>query len=133
MLQHRRLISWEKKLKRIFDRIDDHLEEKYGKVYPLHPARAKKGATSNKEQDGLFNVGASYSLGVGSKHGAGYVIEVRLATLSSVSEDIRHQIEEEVVQMLKKELPRSFPKRVLHVERDRNVYKIYGDLSLGER
>ena len=133
MLQHRQLILWEKKLKKIFDRIDDYLEENYGKGYPLHPARARRGTTSNKEQDGLFNVGASYSLGAGSKYGAGYVIEVRLATLSNVNKEVRLQIEEKVVEILKRELPRSFPKRILHVERDRNIYKIYGDLSLGKR
>jgi hypothetical protein len=131
MLQHRRLEIWEKKLKDVFDRIDDHLEEKYGKIYPLHPHRAKRGATSNKEQDGLFNVGASYSLGIGSKHGAGYVVEVRFVTLKHVNEGLRHQIEEEVAEILKREIPRSFPDRPLRVDRDGNVYKIYGDLSLG--
>lgn len=131
MLQHNKLVIWEKKLKTLFDQIDDNLEEKYGKLYSLHPHRAKRGSTSNKEQDGLFNVGASYSLGIGSKYGAGYVIEVRLVTLSRVHREIRSQIEEEVVRILKRELPRTFPPQKLNVERDGNVYKIYGDLHLG--
>jgi hypothetical protein len=131
MLQHRKLVIWEKKLKQLFDRIDDTLEEKYGKVYPLHPSRAKRGSTSNKEQDGLFNVGASYSLGIGSKYGAGYIIEVRLVTLSEVHNEMRDQIEEEVVRILRAELPRVFSGQELNVDRDGSVYKIYGNLKLG--
>lgn len=131
MVQHSKLAIWEKKLKNLFDSIDDNLEEKYGKLYPLHPRRAKRGSTGDKEQDGLFNVGASYSLGIGSSHGAGYVIEVRLVTLSRVHREIRTQIEEEVVRVLQRELPHAFPKQKLNVDRDGNVYKIYGDLNLG--
>ena len=71
MVRHESLDIWEHKLKSIFDKIDDFLEEKYGKLYELHPRRAKVGKTSNKEHDGLFNIGASYSLGFGSKYGAG--------------------------------------------------------------
>ena len=57
--------EWERKLKRVFDDIDDYLEEKYGHLYTLHPARAERGETSNKEQDGLFNVGATFSARAG--------------------------------------------------------------------
>ncbi len=131
MVQHNKLLIWEKKLKTLFDKIDDNLEEKYGKLYPLHPRRAKRGSTSDKEQDGLFNVGASYSLGIGSRHGAGYIIEVRLVTLSRVHMEIRTQIEEEVIRILQRELPDIFPQQKLNVDRDGNVYKIYGDLNLG--
>ena len=131
MLQHSKLVVWERKLKSVFDKIDDALEERYGKVYPLHPRRAKRGSTSDKEQDGLFNVGASYSLGIGSKYGPGYVLEVRLATLSQVPREMRGQIEEDVVRFLKRELPQVFPQQKLGVDRDGNVYKIYGDLNLG--
>jgi hypothetical protein len=131
MVQHNKLLVWEKRLKTLFDKIDDILEEKYGKLYPLHPRRAKRGSTGDKEQDGLFNVGASYSLGIGSKHGAGYVIEVRLVTLNRVHREIRNQIEVEVVRILQSELPHVFPQQKLNVDRDGNVYKIYGDLNLG--
>jgi hypothetical protein len=131
MLQHSKLVVWERKLKSLFDKIDDALEEKYGKVYPLHPRRAKRGATSDKEQDGLFNVGASYSLGIGSTYGPGYIVEVRLATLRKVPKDMRDQIEDEVVRILKRELPKVFPQQKLTVDRDGNVYKIYGNLNLG--
>ena len=131
MLRHRKLAIWEQKLKTIFDRIDDFLEDKYGKLYPLHPSRATRGSTSNKEQDGLFNIGASYSLGLGSAHGAGYVIEVRLATLSHIAAGTRSSIEAEVISQLKWRLPQAFPGTDLRVDRDGNVYKIFGDLSLG--
>ncbi len=127
-----RLEKWEGRLKEIFNRIDDYLEEKYGHLYRLHPVRPHRGATSSKEHDGLFNVGSSFSAGFGSEYGPGYVVEVRFATLSKVPRQIREQIEEEVAQILRKELPGHFPGKKLKVVRDGRVYKIYGDLSLGK-
>jgi len=132
MLRHENLDIWEHKLKCIFDKIDDFLEEKYGKLYELHPRRAKVGETSNKEHDGLFNVGASYSLGLGSKYGAGYVIEVHFATMEHVPDELRSEIALNVVEQLETELPQVFPDRELSVERDGNIYKIIGDFNLGE-
>jgi hypothetical protein len=129
--RHHSAVRFEKQLKRVFDRIDDHLEDRYGARYPLHPARARRGRTSNREDDGLFNVGAAFTAGFGSELGPGYVVEVRLATLADVPETVRKRIEKEVVVCLRKELPRAFPKRELKVKRDGPVYKIYGDLSLG--
>jgi len=126
-----KLIEWEKKLKRVFDRIDDHLEDSYGKTYPLRPSRPERGVTSNKEQDGLFNIGAAFSAGYGSEHGRGYIVEARMLTLSHVPRHIQNQLEEEVARLLRNELPREFPDRVLDVVRDGPVFKIIGDLSLG--
>jgi hypothetical protein len=131
MARHYAAVQFERKLKKVFDRIDDHLEEQYGDRYPLHPARAKRNATANKEDDGLFDVGAAFSAGFGSEYGRGYVVEVRMVTLADVPEDVRDKLEKEVVVCLRKELPKAFPKRELKVKRDGPVYKIYGDLSLG--
>ena len=80
------------------------LEDKYGHLYPLHPSRAQRGATANKEHDGLFNVGASFSAGFGSEHGSGYIVEIRMATLSHVPIDVRKQIEKDVIKVLNTEL-----------------------------
>ncbi len=129
-MRHQKVEDWESRLKKVFDRIDDYLEDKYGGRYPLHPARPPRGTTSSKAYDGLFNVGASFSAGYGSSRGAGYVVEVRLVTLSRVPHYIRSQIEEEVIEKLREELPREFPDRELRVERDGSVYKIYGNLRL---
>jgi hypothetical protein len=130
-MRHPETMKWEKKLKEIFDEIDDYLENKYGSEYALHPARAPRGTTANKEHDGLFNIGASFSTGLGSEYGPGYVLEIRLVTLSHVPEHVRDRIEEEVVEILKDKLQGKFPGKSLRVVRDKNVYKIYGDLSLG--
>lgn len=131
-LRHARALAWEEQLKRVFDRVDHALEDKYGHLYPLHPARPKRGDTSNPESDGLFNVGASFSAGYGSEHGPGYIVEVRISTLSRVPPDVEEKIDEEVVSMLREELAKEFPGRTLHVSRDGHIYKIHGDLSLGE-
>ncbi|MBN1411041.1 MAG: hypothetical protein JW969_09355 [Spirochaetales bacterium] len=129
-MEHPNLLLWEKKLKEIFEMIDDYLEDKYGDRYPLHPARSLRGTTANKEDDGLFDVGASFSAGFGSDLGPGYVIEVRLATLSDVPDDIMELIRDDVIRLLNEELPEKFPNRELHVARDGTVYKIFGDLNL---
>jgi hypothetical protein len=131
MVRHYSTVQFETKLKKVFDRIDDYLEEQYGDRYPLHPARAKRNETANKEDDGLFNVGAAFSAGFGSELGPGYVVEVRMATLADVPEDVRDKLERVVVVCLRNELPKAFPKRKLKVKRDGPVYKVFGDLSLG--
>ncbi len=122
-MRHPKAIEWEETLKRVFDEIDHALEERYGNRYNLHPARPPRGATSNPESDGLFNVGAAFTAGYGSEFGPGYIVEVRMATLDRMPPDVIEQIEQEVVEMLREKLPQAFPGRQLHVSR--------GDLSLG--
>jgi hypothetical protein len=129
-MEYQRLVNWEQHLKEMFDEIDDELEGKYGKTFPLHPARPGKGRTSSREQDGLFNVGASFSAGFGSRYGRGYVIDIDMITLARVPHEVRQMIEDEVILLIRKKLPRYFPERNLKVARDGHVFKIYGDLSL---
>lgn len=131
-MKHPRLVEFEASLKRLFDSVDDHLEERYGGVYQLHPARARRGATANKAQDGLFNVGATFTPGFGSKLGRGYIVQVDMVTLERVPADVRESIEQEVADLVSEKLPYYFPHRRLRVDRDRNSYKIHGDLRLGE-
>jgi hypothetical protein len=129
-MRYYKVEEWESRLRAVFDRVDEYLEEKYGHKYPLHPARPARGTTSSKAHDGLFNLGASFSAGYGSRRGPGYVVEVRMVTLTRVPQYIRDRIEEEAVERLREELPKEFPDRDLKVERDGPVYKIYGDLHL---
>ncbi len=131
-MRHHSVVEWEKKLEEIFDRIDVVLEKKYGGDYPLHPARAEHGETSGGSYDGHFSVSGVFSAGFGSEHKEGYIVRIQMATLSDVPDDIRSRIENEVAAMLRKELPKVFPDRELRVDRDGPVYKIHGDLSLGE-
>lgn len=130
-MRHPKLVAWEKTLKSMFDEIDDYLEDKYGNLYPLHPNRARRGRTANKESDGLFNVGSAFSAGYGSEHGRGYVIEVHMSTLTDIPEEIQMLIEKETADIVRAKLNSFFPDRELNVEKDGCVYKIFGDLSLG--
>lgn len=124
------LEKWEEKLQDIFNKIDHLLEEKYGGLFPLSPNRPahRKGVTP--DADGLFDLGVSFTAGLGSKLGPGYVFRVKLATLHKVPENLQEKIEDEVVQMLELELPNYFPGKELKVERDGLVYKIFGNLDL---
>lgn len=125
-----RVQEWERRLKAVFDRIDGALERKYAGRYPLHPARPRQGETSSPEDDGLFDLGAAFSAGFGSEHGRGYSVQVRLATLHNVPDDVVQAIEEEVVTRLREELPRAFPGRDLTVVAEGHAFKIVGDLGL---
>ena len=127
---HPRRAEWERRLGEVFARIDEDLEKAYGDRFDLHPARPPHGTTANRAHDGLFNIGAAFSAGYGSRHGRGYIVEVRMVTLDRVPDTVRGEIEEEVARRLAQELPRAFPGRRLQVERDGGVYKIFGDLSL---
>lgn len=129
--RHPAVLQWEADLKQAFDAIDRELEERYGDQYPLHPNRPARGATANPEDDGLFNVGASFTPGYGSQHGRGYVINVRMSTLARVPAGMQDRIEDEVAVLLRERLPALFPGRDLRVERDGHAFKITGDLSVG--
>ena len=52
--------------------------------------------------------------------------------LSMISDEVREKIEKEVVDILNKRIDEVFPKRGLDVDRDGNVYRIHGNLSLGK-
>ena len=127
-----KLERWEHRLKRIFDEIDAELEaEGACKKFKRHPNRPPAGATSNREDDGLFDLGAAFSVGIGSQHGPGYVVQARIATLDAVPAEKQEKFEADVARRLKHKLPAAFPGVKLFVDRDGPVYKIHGDLSLG--
>ncbi|MDD2239224.1 MAG: hypothetical protein PHI93_01010 [Kiritimatiellae bacterium] len=128
-----RVERWENKLQQVFDEIDAELEaEGRNLKYTRHPARPPAGATGNPEDDGLFDLGAAFSVGIGSRHGRGYVVQARIATLDHVSAAAQKKLEDDVARRLRKKLPAAFPGVKLHVNRDGHVYKIHGDLSLGQ-
>ncbi len=129
-VRHRKSKEWERRLKTVFDEIDIDLETAYGDRFELHPARPEHGATSSREMDGLFNIGASYSAGFGSKLGSGYVVDIRLSTLQRIPEELREKLRDTVQAMLVAKLPAAFPGRQLHVDKERNHLRIHGDLSL---
>ncbi len=129
-MRSREAMKWEDTLKSVFDTIDQELEAEYGANYTLHPSRPAKGTTTNPEADGLFNVGAAFSAGFGSKYGPGYVVEIRLSTLRQVPQEIRDEIKGKVFQRLEERLPQAFPGKELHVSDENGVIRIHGDLSL---
>ena len=127
-----KLERWEARLKMVFDEIDTEFErEGFCRKFKRHPNRPPAFATSNREDDGLFDLGAAFTVGIGSQHGPGYVVQARFATLEDVPSETQEKFEAEVVRRLQKKLPQTFPGVKLHVDRDGPVYKIHGDLSLG--
>lgn len=128
---HPKTVKFDRRMKELFDEIDDYLEVKYGERYPLHPNRPSRGSTSNKANDGLFNIGVQFSAGFGSEFGRGYVVDFRISTLTSVPDEERERFLEEISDQIRERLPVFFPNKTMRVVRDGGVYKIIGDFSLG--
>lgn len=127
-----RVERWDARLKAIFDRIDEELEasEEWCAPVSRHPARPPRAATANPEDDGLFDLGAAFTAGFGSKYGAGYVITARYATLDTLPEDRQKALEDRVAERVGELLHEAFPGKDLRVDRDDTGWKIHGDLSL---
>ena len=130
LMRHQKAIEWEKRLKSVFDEIDAELENDYGGMFSRHPARAPDGGTSNPEMDGLFNVGASFSAGFGSRFGPGYVVNIQLSTLEHVPGKIKTALRDHVQALLIEKLPVAFPGKDLRVDQELRHLRIHGDLSL---
>jgi len=127
---HQRVEEWEAKLNELLKRVDNALENKFGKLHARHPARPPHGSTANPQHDGLFRVTASFTPGFGSALGKGYVIQLDQVTLKKLPaqqlEDIRHY----ALRLIQEGLEEALPGRGLAVKRDGNLWKIVGDLSL---
>jgi len=130
-MYHPKTIEWDARMKTMFDRIDTILEDRYHNHWRLRRNRPKRGETANPEADGLFNVGAVFTPGYGSKIGRGYLVDITLATDAQVLPEQREEIEKLVLELLRDFIPEYFPERQLEVSRDGSSYKIHGDLSLG--
>lgn len=129
-MRNQQVERWEAKLKKVFDRIDDILEKKYQERFPLHPNRLPSGYTANKEDDGLFEMGVSFSAGIGSQAGPGYVFRVRVATLANIPPEFRDEVTQEVIRLLGEFLPDEFPNTDLRVGCENGICRVFGDLSL---
>ncbi|MBN2280313.1 MAG: hypothetical protein JXQ65_07025 [Candidatus Marinimicrobia bacterium] len=127
-----KLEKWEKKLDNILDELDDVLEDHYGKKYRLHPNRPDRNTTANKSMDGLFDITASFTLGLGSEYGRGYVLKIKMVTLEKISEEVRNLVDKIALKKIAEKLPLEFPGRKLEIRRDGHVIKIFGDLNLDE-
>ena len=131
MLAHPKMVEFTNRLKKLFDEVDNYIEDIYGASYSLHPVRPARGETANPEADGLFNIGADFTPGYGSELGRGYLINVKMSTLENVDNHVRAEIYTATAEKVKQLLPVYFPERELTVRRDRNRFKIQGNFSLG--
>jgi len=131
-MYHPKMTDFDNRLKRLFDEVDDHIEDIYGDKFLLNPVRPKRGETANPEADGLFNVGANFTPGFASELGRGYLINVAISTLEKVDENVRREIYDAATAKVEELLPIYFPERELIVRRDGNQFKIQGDFSLGD-
>ena len=122
----------EKKLSLLCQALDNHLEDKYGEHYHIHPNRLKRGQGANPSFDGLFSTSLAFTLGYGSKYGRGYVVNVEIRTLDKVSQYEQATIRGTAFSFISQNLKKYLPEHDLQIVQDGNVMKVIGDFSLGE-
>ncbi len=132
MYIHPRLRDFDDRLSALFREVDRRLEDRWGGSFSVHPNRPRRGETANPEADGLFEVAADFTPGIGSSHGRGYIVSLRVATLERVPPERFETFMSEAAETVRELLPRFFPERALSVVRDGPRFKIVGDFSLGE-
>ncbi len=131
-LRHRAVEEFELRLHELFGRIDRELEAEFGDEIPRDPRRPPVGSTADHTAEGLFRLGASFGAGYGSKHGPGYVVAIDVRAARTPPPELTARIERRAIELLRRELAAEFPDRALEVVRDGPVWKIVGDLSLGQ-
>lgn len=131
MISHPKMIQFDDTMKKMLDEVDNYIEDNFGNLYPLHPARPARNTTSNPLSDGLFGVRADFTPGFGSELGRGYILNVEMKTLSEIPEDVKDKIYNAACTKIEELLPTYFPGRKLEVKQDGNLLKIVGDFSLG--
>ena len=122
----------EKKLSLLCQALDNHLEDKYGEHYNIHPNRLKRGKGANPSFDGLFSTSLAFTLGYGSKYGRGYVMNVEIRTLDKVSQYDMADIKADAFSFVRQHLKTYIPEHELEIVQDGDLMKIVGDFSLGE-
>lgn len=130
-MRHRSAEEWEARLDAVMQELDQFLEEKYQGRYELHPARLPSGVAAHPSHDGLFSILAAFTLGIGSRTGKGYIVDIKLKTLEDVPAEVVEEIEQTAIKFIGERLPQIFPEAELNIEMDGPVIKIHGDLSLG--
>ncbi|MDR2419404.1 MAG: hypothetical protein LBD79_10200 [Treponema sp.] len=131
MAEHPKLREFNARLEALFHEVDEIMEERWVGSFSMHPNRPKRGATSNPEMDGLFELAPDFTVGLGSQKGRGYLISCRVATLDRVPPERLEAFMTEAATLISELLPNHFPERYLEVSQDGKRYKITGDFSLG--
>lgn len=110
--------------------LDNSLEDSFGEKYSIHPNRLRRGKGSNPSYDGLFATTIAFTLGYGSHHGRGYIVNVDIRTLDFVTSEEREEIKNFAFEFINKNLCNFFPDRKLEIVKDGKLLKIVGDFSL---
>ncbi|HCM28269.1 MAG: hypothetical protein A2Z99_19140 [Treponema sp. GWB1_62_6] len=131
MYVHAKQREFDEILRALFEEVDRRLEDRWPLAYARHPNRPERGVTADPSADGLFEVAADFTAGIGSGLGRGYLVSVRVATLEDVPVDRFEAFMTEAAGTVSELLPRYFPGRELGVARDGPRFKITGDFSLG--
>ena len=123
------LEQWEARLRAALDEVDGALEQKYGSVLTRRPGRPASGTTVNPKYDGLFTLDAKFSLGITTKDGPGYTVDLRSSSVEYVSIELHSDMLNDAAQFLDEALQRAFPERNFAVAVKGNILRITGDMD----
>lgn len=129
---HPKQEEFEAKLSQLCADLDNRLEDRYGKLFPIHPNRPKRGEAAYPGFDGLFSTSVAFTLGIGSQYGRGYVMNIDIRTLDHVDPGVMTEIFNDALVFVNSNLSVYFPERELKLVKDGKVLKITGDFSLGD-
>jgi hypothetical protein len=125
-----RLEEWEQALRRVLDTVDHALEDRFSAEFPRRANRPARQTTANPKYDGLFAVDGKFSLGLVSRSGPGYVIDISLSSSVPVAAPDWERVLLEAEVLLRRAVDAEFPGRHLQVHRDGRVLRLTGDMGL---
>ena len=132
-MRNPRVEEWEEKLNQLLRRVTVQLEERFSDFALRHPARLPHGAIANPQNDGLFRITATFTPGFGSQLGKGYVLTIEPVTLERFRQEDWQQIEDFACAQIRAGLEAALPGCGLTLQRDGQIWKIVGDLSLDDK
>ncbi|MDR1073580.1 MAG: hypothetical protein LBL45_07890 [Treponema sp.] len=132
MYVHPTLRAFTTAFENLLNEVDDEMEDKYAGMFPLRPNGPAPGTTACPSMDGLFEIAPDFTPGIRSKHGRGYLIPCRVATLANTPDGWFEAFLDEAAECVREKSPAYFPDRELSVVRGGNRYKIIGNFSQEE-
>lgn len=124
------LEKWELRLRHALDEVDVQLESEFSGRIALSPRRPPAGTTGSRKYDGLFAVNAMFSMGLATGNEPGYVIEVRVMSASPLDKTLREEVLVRAGELLPDAIGSAFPGKELSVERQKDRFRLTGDLTL---
>ena len=130
-MRHHQVEAFESRLSQLLADVDCELERRHPDTFPKRGSRPDAGTTCHPQYDGLYSLTAAFSAGIGSVHGPGYTVTLRIATPGSPAPEAQSRLLEEARGLIAERLRSYFPNHRLTLAREPGgTLKIIGDLGV---